>query len=140
MRLDEEKGTSNLETKFIASNQTNKDKQPSIEITCTCKCEEKGDDEEGLSDEEYAYFTRKIKIGKGKFKGKLPLICFGYGEVGHFASKFPKRMVYLCSMKIIMHSGKEEWRSISWRKVTKYEKLLKMDLHQPQMNKVRRIW
>ena len=30
---------------------------------------------------------RKLKIGKGKFKGKLPLICFGYCEVGHFTAK-----------------------------------------------------
>ena len=59
MRLDEEKGTSNLETAFVASKQTNKDKQPSIEMTCTCKCEEKGDDGEGLLDEKYAYFMRK---------------------------------------------------------------------------------
>ena len=56
-------------------------------MTCTCKCEEKGDDEEGLSAEEYTYFTRKLKIGKGKFKGKLPLICFDCGEVGNFAEK-----------------------------------------------------
>ena len=91
MRLDEEEGTSHLETTFVASNKTNKDKQPSIENTCTCKYEEKGDDEEGLSDDEYAYFMRKLKIGKGKFKGKLPLICFGYDEVGHFAAKFPNR-------------------------------------------------
>ena len=87
MRLDEEKGTSNLETTFIAYKQTNKDKQPSIEMTCTCKREEKGDDGEGISDEEYAYFTRKLKPGKGKFKGKLPLICFGCGEVGNFIAK-----------------------------------------------------
>ena len=87
MRLDEEKGTSHLETAFIASKKTNKDKQPSIEKTYTCKCEEKGHDEEGLSDEEYAYFTRKLKIGKGKYKGKLPLICFGYSEVGNFTEK-----------------------------------------------------
>ena len=91
MRLDEEKGTSNLETAFVASKKTNKDKQPSIENTCTCKCEEKGDDGEGLSDEEYAYFTRKLKPGKGKFKGKLPLICFSCNEVGHFAVKCPNR-------------------------------------------------
>ena len=91
MRLDEEKGTSNLETAFIASKQTNKDKQPSIEMTCTYKCEEKGDDEEGLSDEEYAYFTRKLQIGKGKFKGKITLICFGCGEVGNFIEKCPNR-------------------------------------------------
>ncbi|MBO1695053.1 hypothetical protein, partial [Bacteroides uniformis] len=69
----------------------NKDKQPSIQNTCTCKCEEKVDDEEGLSDEEYAYITRKLKIGKGKFKGKLPLICFVCGEVGHFAAKCLKK-------------------------------------------------
>ena len=43
------------------------------------------------------------------------------------------RMVYLYSMKIIIHSGKEEWRPISWRKVTKYGTLFKMDLHQPRM-------
>ena len=67
MRLDEEEGTSHLETTLVASKKTNKDKQPSIEKTCICKCEEKGDDEECLLDEEYAYFTRKLKIGKGKF-------------------------------------------------------------------------
>ena len=82
MRLDEEKGTSNLETVFVASKQTNKDKQPSIE---------KGDDGEGLSDEEYAYFTIKLKPGKGKFKGKIPLICFGCGEVGYFIAKCPNK-------------------------------------------------
>ena len=89
MRLDEEEVTSHLETVFAASKKTNKDKQPSKEetYTCTCKCEEKEDDEEGFSDGEYAYFTRNQKIGKGKFKGKLPLICFGCDEVGHFIAK-----------------------------------------------------
>ena len=51
MRLDEEQVTLHIETTFIASKKTNKDKQPSIEKTCSCKCEEKGDDEEGLLDE-----------------------------------------------------------------------------------------
>ena len=87
MRLDEQEGTLHLETTFVASKKTNKDKQPSIEKTCTCKCEQKGDDGEGLLDEEYAYFTINLKIGKGKFKGKLPLICFGCGEVQNFAAK-----------------------------------------------------
>ena len=45
------KSTSNLEIALVASKKTNKEKQPSIEMTCTCKCEKKGDDEEGLSDE-----------------------------------------------------------------------------------------
>ena len=30
---------------------------------------------------------RKIKIGKGKLKGKLPLVFFGCAEVGHFTAK-----------------------------------------------------
>eukprot|EP00253_Pinus_taeda_P003873 PITA_03873 len=68
MRLDEEHGTSHLEIAFATSKKTNKDKQPSKEKTRTCKCEEKEDDEEGFSDGEYAYFTRKLKTGKGKFK------------------------------------------------------------------------
>jgi len=91
MRLDEEEGTLHLKTTIDASKKTNKDKQPSKAKTCTwnCKCEEKEDDEEGFSDGEYAYFTTKLKIGKGKFKGKLPLICFGCGEVGHFEAKCP---------------------------------------------------
>ena len=36
MILDEEEGTSHLETMFVASKKTNKDKQPSIENTGTC--------------------------------------------------------------------------------------------------------
>ena len=31
--------------------------------------------------------TIKLKIGKGKFKGKIPLISFGCGEVGNFTAK-----------------------------------------------------
>ena len=50
MRLNDEEGTSHLETVFIASKKTNKDKQPSKEKTCTYKCDEKEYDEEGLSD------------------------------------------------------------------------------------------
>ena len=44
MKLDEEEGTSHLETAFAESKKTNKDKQPSKANTCTCKCEEKEDD------------------------------------------------------------------------------------------------
>ena len=62
MRLDEEEGTSHLEIVFAASKKINKEKQPSKAQTWTCKCEEKEDDKEGLSDGEYAYFMRKIKL------------------------------------------------------------------------------
>lgn len=64
MRLDEEQGTSHLETVFATSKKTNKDKQPSKAktCTCTCECEEKKDDEEGFSDGEYAYFTREKMV------------------------------------------------------------------------------
>lgn len=50
IRLDEEEGTSHLEISFVASTKTNKDKQPSKAriFTCTCKCEEKEDNEEGF--------------------------------------------------------------------------------------------
>ena len=40
MILDEEEGTSHLETAFVASKKANKEKQPSKEKTFTCKCEE----------------------------------------------------------------------------------------------------
>ena len=64
MRLDEEQGTSHLETAFAASKKTNKEKQPSKAKTCTYtyKCEEKEDDEEGISNGEYAQFMRKKKL------------------------------------------------------------------------------
>ena len=34
---------------------------------------------------------RKLKIAKGQFKGKLPLICLSCNEVGNFAEKCPNR-------------------------------------------------
>ena len=47
---------------------------------------------ENLDDEE-ALFIKKIEKGTGKYKGKLPLKCFNYGIIGHFASKctYPKQ-------------------------------------------------
>ena len=34
---------------------------------------------------------RKMRICTGKFKGKIPLIVFEIGEVGHFAAKCPHK-------------------------------------------------
>ncbi|XP_057819720.1 uncharacterized protein LOC131032702 [Cryptomeria japonica] len=39
------------------------------------------------SDDAEAYFMRKFKKGKGKYKGKFPFKCFNCGKVGHYASK-----------------------------------------------------
>ena len=41
------------------------------------------------SNDEQALLIKKLKKGTSKYKGKLPLICFNYGEIGHYASKFP---------------------------------------------------
>ena len=107
MRLDEGEGTSNLETAFLASTKTNKDKQPSIEKTCTCKCEENGDDEEGLSDEEYAYFTRKLKIGKGQFvePQRCPFLSPNFTSFPlSFISYRLKRSIILIKFTLGMHT------------------------------------
>jgi len=50
MSIEEEDGSSHLETTFSASKKNNKDKQTSKEKTCNCKDEEKEEDEEEFSD------------------------------------------------------------------------------------------
>ena len=42
-----------------------------------------------ISDEETANIVKKLKKGIGKYKGKIALICFNYGKIGHFATKCP---------------------------------------------------
>ena len=32
---------------------------------------------------------RKLQLGTGRFKGKLPFKCFACGKVGHYAAKCP---------------------------------------------------
>jgi hypothetical protein len=32
---------------------------------------------------------KRLKKGIEKYKGKIPLICFNYGKIGHFANKCP---------------------------------------------------
>jgi hypothetical protein len=57
------------------------------------KKEKKANDELSyISYEEIANFMKKLKKGTGKYKGKIPLICFNCGKIGHFANKcsYPK--------------------------------------------------
>ena len=49
------------------------------EDTCSC------------SDEEEAKFVRRLDKGTGKYKDKLPFMCFNYGRVGNYASKCPHK-------------------------------------------------
>ena len=42
-----------------------------------------------ISEEEAANFVRKLQLGTGRFKGKLPFKCFECGKVGHYAAKCP---------------------------------------------------
>jgi hypothetical protein len=54
------------------------------------KLEKKTNEElSNISDEEISTFMKKLKKGTGKYKGNIPLICFNYGKIGHFANKFP---------------------------------------------------
>ena len=52
--------------------------------------EQKTNDElSDISDEEISNFMKKLKKGTGKYKGKIPLICFNCGKIGYFANKCP---------------------------------------------------
>lgn len=91
MRIEEQDGTSHLETKFSTFKKTSKDKKNLKEKTCSCKDEEKEEGEEEFSDKEFSYFTQKLRKGTGKFKCKFSLICFDYSEVEHFSTKCPHK-------------------------------------------------
>ncbi|XP_043710374.1 uncharacterized protein LOC122659308 [Telopea speciosissima] len=49
------------------------------------------DDIDADSDDGETDFIRKLKRGKGKYKGKLPFKSFNCGGVGHFAAKCPHK-------------------------------------------------
>ena len=39
-----------------------------------------------------ALLARRFHRGKGKFKGKLPIMCFNHNEVGHIATRCLEKM------------------------------------------------
>lgn len=43
-------------------------------------------------DELEALISQRLPKGAGKYDGKLPLKCFSYDKIGHFASRCPERM------------------------------------------------
>ena len=43
--------------------------------------------------------ARRFHRGKGKFKGKLPIICFNCNEIGHIFVKFLEKKNYRGSDK-----------------------------------------
>ena len=42
-------------------------------------------------DELEALLARRFHRGKGKYNGKMPIICFNYHEVGHIVARCPKK-------------------------------------------------
>jgi hypothetical protein len=83
MRIEQE----NLDVKeaaFKASERSKKKKKEQEEYSSSSDASE--------DDEEVANFVKRLNKGtNGRYRGKLPLICFNCDGIGHFANKCPHK-------------------------------------------------
>src|SRR5271156_3622182 len=75
-----------LESTFKASMRISKSSQRHS----SRRDSESKSEEEDL-DEIEALMVRRMQRGKGKYKGKLPLVCFNCKKIGHFAARCPNK-------------------------------------------------
>ncbi|XP_042483015.1 uncharacterized protein LOC122063362 [Macadamia integrifolia] len=92
MKLDELHGTLiAYEMRMVKPKPKPKPTEKEAAFKALKKLKINEDSEQKDSDDELiAYLARKLKKGRGKYKGKLPLKCFNCDGIGHFASKYPK--------------------------------------------------
>jgi hypothetical protein len=83
MRTEQE----NLDVKEVAFKSSKRSKQKKKEQE-----EYSSNDDVSEDDEEVANFVRRLNKGtNGRYRGKLPLICFNCDGIGHFANKCPHK-------------------------------------------------
>jgi len=88
MRIIEEKFESS-EVAFKASKKVKVVTKEFKKLPKKIKEEQKYSSSE--SNEEFAMFANNLNRAIRKYKGVLPFKCFKFGEVGHFAAKYPHK-------------------------------------------------
>lgn len=85
----------NVESAFKSQLVLNKPKKEKERCISVSESESESESDSDISDEELedleALMARRLRRGKGKYKGKLPIICFACNKVGHIATRCPDR-------------------------------------------------